>query len=96
MIVAKLKGARDRKRKSTGKCEGRKSYAERDPELVDMARAGCTTTLMAAPIRFARSPASFLAMDTRRQAASRTRQQRLPRCCGHKPADPLRQRYKGG
>jgi DNA invertase Pin-like site-specific DNA recombinase len=38
MIVAKLKGARDRKRKANGKCEGRKSYAERDPELVDMAR----------------------------------------------------------
>jgi DNA invertase Pin-like site-specific DNA recombinase len=38
MIVAKLKGARDRKRKASGKCEGRKSYGERDPELVDMAR----------------------------------------------------------
>jgi DNA invertase Pin-like site-specific DNA recombinase len=38
MTVAKLKGARDRKRRISGKCEGRKSYAERDPELVDMAR----------------------------------------------------------
>jgi DNA invertase Pin-like site-specific DNA recombinase len=38
MIVAKLKGARDRKRKANGKCEGRKSYAERNPELVDTAR----------------------------------------------------------
>ena len=36
--VAKLKAARDRKRGVTGKCEGRKSYAERDPELVEMAR----------------------------------------------------------
>ena len=38
MTVAKLKGARDRKRRISGKCEGRKSYAERDPELVDLAR----------------------------------------------------------
>jgi hypothetical protein len=38
MTVAKLKGARDRARRQRGKCEGRKSYAERDPELVDMAR----------------------------------------------------------
>jgi DNA invertase Pin-like site-specific DNA recombinase len=38
MTVAKLKGARDRKRRLEGKCEGRKIYAERDPELVDLAR----------------------------------------------------------
>jgi DNA invertase Pin-like site-specific DNA recombinase len=38
MTVAKLKGARDRVRRRTGKCEGRKSHAERDPELVAMAR----------------------------------------------------------
>ena len=38
MTVAKLKGARDRIRRTNGKCEGRKSYLERDPELVDMAR----------------------------------------------------------
>jgi DNA invertase Pin-like site-specific DNA recombinase len=36
--VAKLKAARDRKRAKDGKCEGRKSHAERDPELVRMAR----------------------------------------------------------
>ena len=30
MIVAKLKGARDRIRRERGKCEGRKSYAQRD------------------------------------------------------------------
>jgi hypothetical protein len=29
MTVAKLKGARDRVRRTKGKCEGRKSYAER-------------------------------------------------------------------
>jgi DNA invertase Pin-like site-specific DNA recombinase len=40
MVVAKLKGARDRVRRSKGKCEGRKSYAEREGghELIDMAR----------------------------------------------------------
>jgi DNA invertase Pin-like site-specific DNA recombinase len=39
MTVAKLKGARDRVRRREGKCEGRKSYAERAPELVELAKA---------------------------------------------------------
>jgi DNA invertase Pin-like site-specific DNA recombinase len=38
MTVAKLKGARDRVRREQGKCEGRKSYAERAPELVALAK----------------------------------------------------------
>lgn len=40
MIVAKLKGARDRARRARGKCEGRKAYAEREggQELVTAAR----------------------------------------------------------
>lgn len=33
-LVLKLRGARERIRAASGKCEGRKSYAERDPELV--------------------------------------------------------------
>jgi DNA invertase Pin-like site-specific DNA recombinase len=37
-LVAKLKVARDRKRQATGKCGGRKSYAEAKPELVEAAR----------------------------------------------------------
>jgi DNA invertase Pin-like site-specific DNA recombinase len=37
-MVAKLKAARDRRRKVTGKVEGRKTYAERDPDLVAKAR----------------------------------------------------------
>ena len=37
-LVAKLRGARDRKRAAMGKCEGRKSLAERDPELVQQAK----------------------------------------------------------
>ena len=42
MLVAKLKGARERIRAKKGKCEGRKSYAERGPEglkLIEEAKA---------------------------------------------------------
>jgi DNA invertase Pin-like site-specific DNA recombinase len=39
MTVAKLKGARDRKRRESGKCEGRKSYAEKMPATVARAKA---------------------------------------------------------
>ena len=38
MVVSKLKAARDRKRKEQGKCEGRKSYKELNPQLVREAR----------------------------------------------------------
>jgi DNA invertase Pin-like site-specific DNA recombinase len=39
MLVAKLKGARDRKRRMTGKkVEGRKSHQEAHPEVVTLAR----------------------------------------------------------
>jgi DNA invertase Pin-like site-specific DNA recombinase len=38
MTVAKLRGARERKRRATGKCEGRKSMAELRPEVVELAR----------------------------------------------------------
>lgn len=37
-LVAKLKGARDRKRRDAGKCEGRKSHAEARPEAVALAK----------------------------------------------------------
>lgn len=38
MTVAKLRGARERKRRKTGgKVEGRKSYAEANPEMVQRA-----------------------------------------------------------
>jgi DNA invertase Pin-like site-specific DNA recombinase len=39
MTVAKLKGARDRARRRDGKCEGRKSYVERDAGMVAVAKA---------------------------------------------------------
>ena len=38
MLVAKLKGARDRKKAITGKCGGRNSYEERSPEMVALAK----------------------------------------------------------
>lgn len=37
-LVAKLRAARERKRETDGKCEGRKGYAERDPQMVALAR----------------------------------------------------------
>jgi DNA invertase Pin-like site-specific DNA recombinase len=37
-LVAKLKAARDRKKAETGKCGGRRSYAESKPELVALAK----------------------------------------------------------
>jgi DNA invertase Pin-like site-specific DNA recombinase len=38
MLVAKLRGARERKKAVTGKCGGRKSYAERDADMVALAK----------------------------------------------------------
>jgi DNA invertase Pin-like site-specific DNA recombinase len=38
-LVAKLKAARDRKKAATGKCSGRKTYAERDPSMVTLAKS---------------------------------------------------------
>jgi hypothetical protein len=37
-LITKLRGAREHIRETMGKCEGRKSYDERDPELVAAAR----------------------------------------------------------
>lgn len=38
MTVAKLRGARERKRREVGKVEGRKSYLERSPDMVRLAK----------------------------------------------------------
>jgi DNA invertase Pin-like site-specific DNA recombinase len=38
MLVAKLRGARERKRRTGAKVEGRKSVAETKPETIDLAR----------------------------------------------------------
>ena len=37
-LVSKLRAARERKRKETGKCEGRKSYSEIDIDMVNEAK----------------------------------------------------------
>jgi hypothetical protein len=37
-LVAKLRAARERKRQAIGKCEGRKNWAEINPELVREAK----------------------------------------------------------
>ncbi len=39
MLVAKLAAARKRKRRASGKCEGRKSLSETSPEAVALAKA---------------------------------------------------------
>jgi DNA invertase Pin-like site-specific DNA recombinase len=50
MTVAKLRGARERKRRKTGgKVEGRKSYAETKPELVKLARERAAPAAVTAP-----------------------------------------------
>ena len=38
LLVKKLRAARERKRDKTGKCEGRKSYREIAPEIIDEMR----------------------------------------------------------
>jgi DNA invertase Pin-like site-specific DNA recombinase len=38
LTVAKLRGARERKKTATGKCEGRLSWAQMNPEMVKVAR----------------------------------------------------------
>jgi hypothetical protein len=40
-LVAKLRAARERKRQAIGKCEGRKNWAEINPELVREAKRLC-------------------------------------------------------
>jgi hypothetical protein len=53
-LIAKLAAARGRKRRQTGKCEGRKGYRETHPDLVARARVlrreGQTLALVAATL----------------------------------------------
>jgi hypothetical protein len=37
-LVAKVRGARDRKKRETGKCGGRMNYLERNPDAVALAK----------------------------------------------------------
>jgi hypothetical protein len=41
-LVAKLRAARERKRTASGKCEGRKSWAEINPELSAASQAAAS------------------------------------------------------
>ena len=64
-LVAKLKAARERKKRETGKCGGRKSYVERDAAMVALAK------------RLARYPVKAPPLAARRcQRACRTRPRR--------------------
>lgn len=72
MTVAKLAGARKRKAAANGgKCEGRKTYAERNPEMVATAKK-----LARYPVarvgRCETSPATWIGRDTRMRRANRS------------------------
>ena len=96
MTVAKLRGARDRKRKAVGKCEGRKSLAEMHPAVVREAKrlgraspksasvAHCARSRRSSP-RSARRwlPPACQARKRRRGPTSRaTASPIAPRACG--------------
>ena len=79
-LVAKLRIARERKRASFGKCEGRKSYAERNPELVASRTAGCGASVRkAGSDRCVTLPTSWRSTAISTPAASRSRHRRLAR-----------------
>ena len=75
MLVVKLRGARERKRATGVKVEGRKSHAELRPEVVALA-SSCT----ASRCRFARSPPSCSLTATPPRTASRSRLPPSHRC----------------
>ena len=98
MIVAKLKGARDRLRRTQGKCEGRKAYAEREGghELVAMARqlrGNCAAIQMAALNPFAGSLPIWPIMVTSRRAVGSIRLRQSPRCSGRRSLQPSSDRH---
>lgn len=64
MLVAKLKGARDRRKRQIGKCGGRKGYAERSGEMVALARR-LAKSRPNSPPRALRLPAAFLSVPRR-------------------------------
>jgi hypothetical protein len=67
-LVGKLKAARDRKRATGVKVEGRKNYAETNPELVELARAAGN-----AGGRCARYPRSCSCVRNRAEAQARAK-----------------------
>jgi len=86
MTVAKLRGARERKRRKTGaKVEGRKTYAEKRSELVALARELARPPKALREVRhYARSPLNWPRVATQRRRESRTARVRCRRCL-HRP-----------
>jgi hypothetical protein len=76
-LVAKLKAARDRKIEATGKCGGRKSYAERDKELVCRAKE---LRGERPDYRSARSPHGLPAREKQLRKGCLTRRRRSLQC----------------
>lgn len=90
-LVVKLRAARERKRKETGKCGGRKSYAERDSEQ-DRAMLAKAKEMHAQRPRY---PCARSAPRCRRTAMSRpraihTRRRRSVRCWRNRETRPRR------
>jgi hypothetical protein len=77
MTVAKLRDARDRKRAKNGKCEGRKSYAEAKPEMVELAKQ-LAATLPRKSLR--EISAALPRTGISRLMGSRSRRRRLSPC----------------
>jgi DNA invertase Pin-like site-specific DNA recombinase len=69
-LVKKLKDARDRKRKQTGKCEGRKSYAEVRPETVALAKELCRRRMSLRKIAAALAAKGHLTANEKQYSAS--------------------------
>jgi DNA invertase Pin-like site-specific DNA recombinase len=69
-LVAKLKAARDRKRDETGKCGGRKTYAEKNPLLVAKAKELAGEELSLRKISDALADAGFKTPSGEKYSAS--------------------------
>jgi len=69
-LVAKLKAARDRKREETGKCGGRKTYAEASPLLVAKAKELAAKELSLRKIGDALADAGFKTSSGKKYSAS--------------------------
>ena len=79
-LVSKLKAARERKKAETGKCGGRKSHAERTPEVVALA-SNCVVFGRSRRCETLRP--SSRAVGTSTSAVTRSRRRRLLRWWRH-------------
>ena len=92
MMVNKLRGARDRKRATGAKVEGRKSHAEKHPEVVALARQLRRKRRKAGSAAFARSLPNCSPPATLTARASRSRRNPSKTCwrAQSRPACPAR------